>query len=290
MGLTSKRAGRTGARPERTDGSKMDLRKNLITLTTDFGTKDYFVGSMKGVILGINPHAHFMDVTHEIPSHDVWGGAYVLGAAFKYFPQFTINLVVVDPGVGSERRPIIAVTDKHYFIAPDNGVLSFVYSDPGFSRVIHLTADHYFLTSMGSTFQARDIFAPAAAWLSKGVEVDRFGEEITDFVRFNIPAARKEDEKVLAGEVVYIDKFGNSITNVTSEDIRAFSEAAGENFKISVNSVIIDKISPFYAAGKKGEAGAVINGNGCLEIFVNQGDARRTLGLKRGEGVKLTFG
>ncbi len=191
----------------------MDLKKNIITLTTDFGTRDYFSGAMKGVILGINPEARIIDISHEVASHDIWGAAYLLGAAYEYFPQYTIHVVVVDPGVGSQRRPVLAVTDKHYFIAPDNGVLSFIYADPGFSKVIHLTADHYFREGQGSTFNARDVFAPAAAWLSKGIEANNFGEEITDYVRFNIPRSRKEGNEV-AGEIVYIDKFGNAITNI----------------------------------------------------------------------------
>ncbi len=267
----------------------MDLRKNLITLTTDFGSRDYFVGSMKGVILGINPDAKILDVSHDVVSHDIWGAAYLLSNAYKFFPPYTINVVVVDPGVGSERRPIIAVTDKHYFIAPDNGVLSFIYNDPGFSRAIHITADHYFLPVKGSTFHARDIFAPCAAWLSKGVEAEKFGEIITDYTKFNIPLCRLED-RALLGEVVYVDKFGNSITNITFDDIRAFVEKTGLNsYKFKVREHTFGSISPFYASVGKGEPGVVINGNGNIEIFINQGDARRTLGLRRGEKISILF-
>jgi len=269
----------------------MDLARNTVTLTTDFGTKDYFVGAMKGVILGINPDAKIVDISHEVVSHDVWGAAYLTGSSFKFFPNRTVHIVVVDPGVGSTRRAIMAVTDKHYFIAPDNGVLSFVYADPAFSRVIHITSEHYFLPVIGSTFHARDIFAPCAAWLSKGVEVEKFGEEITDFVRFNIPAPRKESASVLAGEIVYTDKFGNSITNISFTDLRDFVESAGiESYKIQVKDMVIDKLAPFYSSINKGEHGVVVNGNGFLEIFVNHGDARRTLGLKRGDSVKVVFG
>jgi len=268
----------------------MDLQKDVITLTTDFGTKDYFAGAIKGVILGINQDAKIVDISHEVMSHDIWGAAYLIGAVYKFLPQYAINMVVVDPGVGSQRRPIIAVTDKHYFIAPDNGVLSFIFKDPNFSRVLHITADHYFLPIKGSTFHARDIFAPAAAWLSKGVEVDKFGDEITDYVRFNVPEPAKADGSTLAGEVIYIDKFGNCITNISFGDIRAFvEETALESYRIQVNEVGIDSIAPFYASKKKGEPGAVINGNGFVEIFVYQGDARRALGLKRGDKVNVTF-
>ena len=269
----------------------MDLKKDLITLTTDFGTRDYFVGAIKGVMLGINPDAKFVDISHEIASHDIWGAAYLIGATYKYLPQHAINLVIIDPSVGSARRPILAVTNKHYFIAPDNGVLSFIYNDPGFSRVLHITAEHYFLPVKGSTFHARDIFAPVAAWLSRGVEADKMGEEITDYARFNIPFPSKEADNILGGEVVYIDKFGNCITNISSDDIKGVAEASGkESYTIQVGQKAFQKFSHFYAEETKGESGAVINGNGFLEIFVNQGDARKTLGLKRGEKVQVVFG
>jgi S-adenosylmethionine hydrolase len=269
----------------------MDLPRNTVTLTTDFGTRDYFAGAMKGVILGINPVVKLVDISHEVPSHDVWGAAYLIGASYKFFPNRTIHMVIVDPGVGSARRPILAITDKHYFLAPDNGVLSFVYADPGFSRVVHITADHYFLPSVGSTFHARDIFAPCAAWLSKGVESEKFGDEITDYVRFNIPVPKKESENVLAGEVVYADKFGNSISNISFSDIEGFAESSGlKSHKIQLKDMVIENISPFYASAKRGEPGVVVNGNGFIEVFVNQGDARRTLGIKRGDSVKVVFG
>ncbi|MGA2192883.1 MAG: SAM-dependent chlorinase/fluorinase [Nitrospirota bacterium] len=265
----------------------MGLQKNIITLTTDFGSRDYFSGGMKGVILGINPDAKLVDISHEIASHDIWGAAYIIDAAYRYFPQFTIHVVVVDPGVGSTRRPILAMTDKHYFIAPDNGVLSFIYNDPGFSRVLHLTAGHYFLPTTGSTFDARDIFAPAAAWLSRGVPVDKFGDEITDFVRFNIPVPSRGSDKEISGEVVYIDKFGNCITNISISDMGDINSA--RDARISAGGTVVEGVSAFYASGEKGNPGAVVNGNGFIEIFINQGDARKTLGLKRGEKVRVVL-
>jgi S-adenosylmethionine hydrolase len=268
----------------------MDLQKNVITLTTDFGTRDYFVGAVKGVMLGINRDLRITDISHEVVSHDIWGAAYLIGAVYKHFPPRTIHVVVVDPGVGSQRRPIIAVTDKHYFIAPDNGVLSFVYQDPGFSRVINIEAEHYFLPILGSTFHARDIFAPSAAWLSKGVEADKFGEVITDYARFNIPAPVMEAD-ACAGEVIYIDKFGNAITNISYGEL---ADSVGpeklDSCKVQVKETVISKLSPFYAAVGRGEAGVVVNGNGVFEIFVNQGDARKNLGLKRGEKIKVLIG
>jgi S-adenosylmethionine hydrolase len=266
----------------------MDLPKSVITLTTDFGDRDYFTGAMKGVMLGINTGVHIIDISHDVASHDIWGAAYLIGAAYSYFPQHSVHVVVVDPGVGSQRRPILAVTDKHYFIAPDNGVLSFVYKDPAFSRVIHIDAEHYFLPLKGSTFHARDIFAPSAAWLSKGVEADKFGEVITDFARFNIPEPVKDSADSMSGEVVYIDKFGNSISNITYDELYdTMGEERVATCKVQIKETLITGISPFYASVNKGEAGVVVNGNGFLEVFVNQGDARKQLGLKRGEKVKV---
>ncbi|MBI5190457.1 MAG: SAM-dependent chlorinase/fluorinase [Nitrospirae bacterium] len=268
----------------------MDLPKNIIALTTDFGTSDYFVGSIKGVMLGINPNAKIIDVTHDIPSHDIWSAAYILGMTYKYFPQYSIHLAVADPGVGSARRAIMAITDKQYFLAPDNGLLSFIFEDPDFSRVIHINAEHYYLPVVGSTFHARDIFAPVAGWLSKGVEPEKMGDEITDYVRFAVPKPKKEGETVLSGEVVYIDKFGNCITNLHFEDIRTMAESTGSgSYSIAFKETAVDKLSPFYASVKKGEHGIVVNGNGYLEIFVNQSDARRVLALKRGEKIRITF-
>jgi len=268
----------------------MDLPKNTVTLTTDFGTRDYFVGSMKGAILSINDNAGLVDISHDIISHDIWGAAYLIGAAYRFFPDYTVHVVVVDPGVGSKRRPILAVTNKHYFLAPDNGVLSFVYRDPDFSRVLHIDAEHYYLPVVGSTFHGRDIFAACAGWLSKGVEVEKFGEEITDYQKFNIPKARKESDSVLLGEVLYIDKFGNAISNISFDDIKVFVQETGlQKYRIGLLDKTIEAIAPFYASVNKGDVGAVMNGNGFLELFVNQGDARRTLGIKRGEKIRLMF-
>ena len=268
----------------------MDLKRNIVTLTTDFGGKDYFAGAMKGVMLGINPDIKMVDISNDVPSHDLWGAAYLIGASYPFFPRNTIHVVVVDPSVGSQRRPILAVTDNHYFIAPDNGVLSFVYKDPTFIKVIHITAEHYFLPIKGSTFHARDVFAPSAAWLSKGLEADNFGEVIADYARFNIPDPVRESDGALMGEVVYVDKFGNAITNMSFLDIvESVGSERAAACRLQVKDTTLDKVSPYYAAVNRGETGVVVNGNGYIEIFVNQGDARKTLGLRRGEKIKALF-
>ena len=158
-------------------------RKQLVTLITDFGSNDYYVGVMKGVILGVNPEAVIVDVCHHVASYDVFDAAFTLAQSYKYFPTDTIHVVVVDPGVGTARRPLIARTIDCKFVAPDNGVLSLVYDREENIEVRHITSEHYFLSPVSQTFQGRDVFAPAAGWLSKGVEVDKFGTGTSTLAR-----------------------------------------------------------------------------------------------------------
>jgi len=181
----------------------------IVTLTTDFGGSDHFVGTMRGVILGVNPAARVVDLCNSVNSFDVLDGALTIAQAYRYFPADTVHMVVVDPGVGSARRPLLVTTTKHYFIAPDNGVLSLVMEQEERVTVRHITAEHYFLRPLSNTFHGRDVFAPCAGWLSKGVEVEKFGDEITDYVRFSLPKPKAIGERVLKGAVLKVDKFGN---------------------------------------------------------------------------------
>ena len=162
-------------------------RKQVVTLTTDFGTSDHFVGVMKGVIININPDVELVDLCHNVNSYDVFDAAFTLAQSYRYFPSDTIHLVVIDPGVGTARRPILVRTMEYKFVAPDNGVLSLIYEREESVEVRHITADHYFLNPVSNTFHARDIFAPVVGWLSKGVEVDKFGDPITDYAKFASP-------------------------------------------------------------------------------------------------------
>ncbi|MGB7228865.1 MAG: SAM-dependent chlorinase/fluorinase, partial [Candidatus Acidiferrales bacterium] len=163
------------------------MARPIITITTDFGSADSLVGSMKGVILSIQPDAEIVDITHKILPYDLLDAALAIGTAYKFFPPRTIHIVVVDPGVGTERRPVLATAGQHYFVAPDNGVLSMVYQSEESLTVRHITSEHYFLQPVSNTFHGRDIFSPVAAWLSKNGQSLAFGEEITDFVRFTLP-------------------------------------------------------------------------------------------------------
>jgi len=193
----------------------------IVTLTTDFGWNDHYVGTVKGVILSIAPNATIVDISHAVQSFDILDGALMIAQAYSYFPAGTIHLVVVDPGVGTTRRPIIASTDRHHFVAPDNGVLSLVYSREERLHVRHVTSEHYSLQPMSSTFHARDLFGPIAAYLAKGVDSEKFGEEITDFTRFNAPKPKTVEGK-LKGVVLKVDRFGNVITNCVRRTCRRF--------------------------------------------------------------------
>ncbi len=189
----------------------------VIALLTDFGTKDYFVGAAKGIILSINENAQIIDITHEIPPQEIKSASFTLRACYKDFPKKTVFVAVVDPGVGSERRAILAETEDYYFIAPDNGLLSFVFNEEKNFFVFELTNEKFFKYSISRTFHGRDIFAPAAAHLSNGTKPNEFGKEIKDFVRFEESQPRKVSKKETEAEIIYVDRFGNLITNLTQK-------------------------------------------------------------------------
>src|SRR5579864_7822695 len=175
---------------------ELTLARPIITLTTDYGTSDHLVGAMKGVILSINPDVQIVDITHSVIAHDILDGALTIGQAYRYFPSKTIHVVVVDPGVGTARRPILVASDQHYFVAPDNGVLSSVFDQTESLYVWNLISEHYFRQPVSKTFHGRDIFAPVAAWLTKSWQTSSFGEPITDFVRFSLPKVKVSEEGV----------------------------------------------------------------------------------------------
>lgn len=260
----------------------------VITLTTDYGTRDAFSASVKGVVLKINPQAQIIDISNEIAPQDIWEAAFTLKSAYTYFPKGTIHLAVVDPGVGGGRRPVIVVTESYYFVGPDNGLFSLIYAEAERLRVHHITSTHYFQPSPGPTFHGRDVFAPVAAWLSKGIPSGNFGEEITDYMKLNVPVPKKSPTGI-DGHVVHIDRFGNIITNITFRDIRTLlPEGEGTvALGVSVAGKEIKGLKRFYAEAAAGEAGAIINSSGYLEIFVYKQNARTALSVKRGDVVKL---
>ena len=260
----------------------------IITLTTDYGTNDHLVGVLKGVILKINPDVQIVDITHGVTPFDLLDGATAIANAYPYFPPRTIHVVVVDPGVGTDRRPLLVSGQNQYFIAPDNGVLSGVFDKEQNFLVRHLTAEHYFLHPVSRTFHGRDVFAAVAGWLSKNWQPGSMGEEITDFKRFALPRP-KEADGLLKGVVLKVDSFGNLITNFRGEDLPEGAIDKGE-IKLQVGTHTVGKLVPTFAHGAAGEAIAYVGSSGYLEIAVNKGSASKTLGLGRGTPVLLNKG
>src|SRR4030042_3008441 len=263
----------------------------IITLTTDFGYKDPFIGIMKGVILNINPVVQIVDITHGISPQNVIEAALSIEMSFAAFPHKTIHVIVVDPGVGSSRRPILVVTDYHYLVGPDNGVFSRIYSLKHESlTVIHITAEHYFLPNRSTTFHGRDVFAPVAAWLSKGINVINFGDPVTDYVNIRIPVPVMTKEDLMEGEVIYIDSFGNVITNIQTQKLDELFKS-NPNGKLKV--VVKDKEAPtknYYSQAEDKGLYSLMNSFGYLELFMRNGNASSNFGIAVGEkvGVILT--
>jgi S-adenosylmethionine hydrolase len=266
------------------------LARPIITLTTDFGSNDHFVGTMKGVILDIVPEAQIVDICHSVQAFDVLDGALAISQAYSYFPARTVHVVVVDPGVGSARRPILASCDKYHFVAPDNGVLSLVYAREERMHVRNITSEHYFLQPVSNTFHARDIFAPVAAWLAKEVDSQKFGEEVEEYVRFNAPKPKAVDENRLRGVVLKVDRFGNLITNITPQDAPMLFAAEASGFKIVVGSREITEIHSAYAEGAPGEVVGILGSMGFLEIAANRGAAAQLTGAGKGSDVTIILG
>ena len=266
------------------------MPNRLVTLTTDFGLNAHFVGAMKGVIVNINPQAQIVDICNAVNSFDVLDGALTIAAAASYFPSDTLHVVIVDPGVGSQRRPILAVNERHAFLAPDNGVLSLVYERSERLSVRHVTSEHYFLQPVSQTFHGRDVFAACAGWLSKGVEISKFGDEITDYIRFAAPKPKPVDGKSFKAVVLKTDKFGNLITNITPKDVPQLFEDTPPAFKVAVGKAEVTKMKNAYAQATPGELFGILGSMGYLEISANRAAANRLAGADRGSEVTVVLG
>ena len=264
-------------------------QRPIITLTTDFGLNDHFIGVLKGVILEIIRDVEIVDICHSVQAFDVLDGALTIAQAYSYFPSGTVHLVVIDPGVGSARRPILATSERHHFVAPDNGVLSLIYGREERMSVRHINAEHYYQQPVSNTFHARDIFAPVAAYLAKGVDGAKFGEEITDFVRFNAPKPKPADGKTLRGVVLKVDRFGNLVTNITPQDAPMLFEAEPAPFKLVVGKREINEIHQNYAEGAPGEVFGILGSMGYLEIAANRGSAAQLVGATKGSEVSIVL-
>lgn len=256
---------------------------SIITLTTDFGTCDWFVGAVKGVMLGIYPRATLVDVTHEIAAGDIRGGAFALAQAYRFFPKRTVHVAVVDPGVGSSRKPIAVRTADYFFVGPDNGVLSYALVQEKVKAIHSLENSAYFLRPVSQTFHGRDIFAPVAAHLSRGVPIGKLGTALKDMVRLDWPQPRK-GRGGIEGEVVYIDRFGNAITNLDGRLLRGLERSVCD---IHCGRRQTCPVGAFYQAVATGSSVALVGSSGLLEITVNGGSAAKGLGLEIGTRVML---
>jgi S-adenosylmethionine hydrolase len=261
------------------------MPKPLLTLTTDFGLSDHYVGAMKGVILGICPEARIVDITHEIGAYDITEGAYVISQAYPCFPKKTIHVVVVDPGVGTARRPILMEAGGQQFVAPDNGVLSMIYSREK-HKIRLISSDEYFRKPVSHTFHGRDIFAPVAAHLAAGVLPSRFGKAIDDYLRPAFQTPVRTGKRTWNGHILKVDRFGNIVTNFHVEEFRGLE---GKNFAFGVGLTQISVIARNYAETSPGELFAIVGSSGFYEISVAQASAAKKTACAPGSPVELTI-
>ena len=254
----------------------------VITLLTDFGLSDSYIGAMKGVILGIQPDVTIVDISHVIPPQNVNEAAYTLKQTYSFFPKDTVHVVIVDPGVGSGREIIGVRTDAYYFLAPDNGVLKYIFDKYPGAEVYKITNNRFFCPNVSHTFHGRDIFAPVAAHITCGVTLSELGETYSDYQSGEIrkPIVQKN---TISGEIIYIDSFGNCVTNIDQDMI------GGQAIKILFGVYMLHNISTVYTDVADGEALAVIGSGGTLEISVRNGNATRKLKLKIGDAVTVTL-
>jgi S-adenosyl-L-methionine hydrolase (adenosine-forming) len=260
------------------------MRKPIVTLTTDFGLKDHFVGVMKGVIAGICPNATTVDISHEVRPFEMSEGAFLVAQSYRYFPPKTVHAAIVDPGVGSARRPILIEAAGQYFVGPDNGVLAMVYTQiPHKARAI--TNDKYFLQPVSRTFHGRDIFAPVAAHLCKGARPSSFGPVIEDHLKPTFAEPQRTSKRTWVGTILHIDHFGNMITNFHVEQ---FPRTCTHPFELAVGTRVLEKLCLTYAEANPGEAFVIVGSSGYLEIAANQVSAARILGCVAGAPCELT--
>ncbi len=262
----------------------------IITLLTDFGLKDEYVGVMKGVILSINSSVRIVDLTHNITRHDIAHAALAISASFRYFPKGSIHVIVVDPGVGGRRKVICLKKEGHFFIAPDNGVLSLVVQDEKVDEICAVTNEQYFLKPVSNTFHGRDVFAPVAAYLSKGGEIRHMGKKIllSDIVTLDIAAPFVSSAHELVGNVISIDHFGNLITSIDQEAFERFRQEEGvKDIVISLGRFNIKTISRSYDSVKIGSPVVIFGSRNLLEISINQADAGTYFKARVGQTVKV---
>jgi S-adenosylmethionine hydrolase len=263
---------------------------SIITLLTDFGTEDAYVGVMKGVILSINPSAVVIDVCHAVDPQDLIEAAYLIKSFYKFFPKGTIHIVVVDPGVGGNRAIVAVELAGHIFLAPDNGVLTLLMDEKNIDDIVRVENPHYFLNAVSHTFHGRDIFAPVASHLSKGVHIDQLGPSLSsqDLIRLSISGPYLSEKDELIGTIITIDRFGNCISNIDENRLKEFILNGPEKtLEIKVDKTVIKSLSQNYADAAPGDLLAVIGSFGFLEIAINCGNAGRRLKISKGDTVTV---
>lgn len=257
---------------------------------TDFGTNDEYVGIMKGVILSVNPFVSIIDISHHIAPQDLSQAAYLIKSCYRYFPERTVHVVVVDPGVGSDRSIIALKMKNHIFLAPDNGVLRPLMDEGGIESIIHVDNSSYFLKSVSRTFHGRDIFAPVAAHISKGVEIKKLGTPIdkNDLVNLSIQKPYISDKGEIIGTIISIDRFGNLITNIDLDSIKMLDkEDMGKRLEVRIGENKIIGLSLSYKSVRSQSPLAIIGGRGYLEIAVNCGSAKQYFMAKKGDTIRV---
>jgi len=260
------------------------MRAPLLTLTTDFGLSDHYVGVMKGVILEICPQARIVDITHDVTPFEIPEAAYLIAQSYRYFPKKTVHVVIVDPGVGSLRRPILMEAAGQYFIAPDNGVLAMIYAREK-HKIRVITNTRYFHSPVSRTFHGRDIFAPVAAHVAAGILPARMGKLIADYLRPSFEKPTQSGKRTWDGRILKIDRFGNIVTNFHVDDFPALDR---RGFSINVGGRAIDVLVCSYSEAAPGELFAIVGSSGYLEISVNQGSAAKMLGCQTGSAAELS--
>jgi hypothetical protein len=256
--------------------------RRIITLLTDFGLRDHFVAAMKGVILSVNPDVTLVDISHLVPPLDLFSGAFTLGQAYSCYPAGSIHLAVVDPEVGTSRKALAVSAGGHFFVAPDNGILSFVYKAEPDYAAYEITSDHYFRKPVSATFHGRDIFAPIAAWISRDIPLHQIGPRVPEPERLYIPAPKRVKEALIQGTILAVDQFGNLITNLVPAEVPRTSRIlAGKREIMSFRAA--------YAEGAPEEVFIVPGSTGYLEIAMKNGSAASALGLKSGAPIGVVL-
>jgi S-adenosylmethionine hydrolase len=262
------------------------MTKPILTLTTDFGLGDHYVGTMKGVIAGICPQALIVDISHDVTPFEIGEGAFLIAQAYRYFPKRTVHVIVVDPGVGTARRPVLMEAAGQYFVGPDNGVLSLVQAREEAAKFRLIANAKYFLPQVSSTFHGRDIFAPVGAHLAKGVPAARMGKRIEDYLKPGWDKPHREGKHTWMGRILKIDRFGNVITNFHSAD---FADLALSSFTMGFGPRQVTKMARNYAECAPGELFVILGSGGYYEVSTSQGSAAKLIGCECGASVELVL-